>query len=430
MPDPVSPDATAAATTTTTATTTATATTAGAKPVRLGVVGGRRGRSFHTSLSRLADKAIVVAVCDLDDGVLQDWRAHQPDARAYGRYDDLLEDADVDAVLLATPLQLHAGQAVAALRAGKHVLSEVVAATTLDECWELVETVDHTGLTYMLAENYCFMRPNLMVENMVADGLFGQLTHLEGGYLHDTRALLYHPDGSLTWRGELRRGTDSISYPTHSLGPLARWLRAGSVADRFEVLTAFTSDSPAKRAYAAQLFGAGHPGAHEPDFWGQGDSGIALIRTTEGVVVTIRLDSGPRPHNMTHYGLQGSRGAYLSARHDGEDPLVWVEGRSAGASEGLPGQEPARWDPLWTYAGEYEHPLWRERPQDAQGAGHGGGDFFVVDEFVTAIREDRPPAIDVRDAVTWSCVAPLSAQSIAGRGTPVLFPDFSTSRRK
>jgi predicted dehydrogenase len=398
-------------------------------PVRLAVVGGRRGRSFHASLAQLAEKLRVVAVCDLDENVLAEWKRQLPEARAYSRFDDLLDDADVDAVFLATPLQLHASQAVAALRAGKHVLSEVTAARTLEECWELVETVDSTGLTYMMAENYCFMRPNLMVENIARLGLFGTLTHLEGGYIHDTRPLLHHPDGSLTWRGELRQGLDSISYPTHSLGPVARWLRAANgPEDRFEVLTAFTSDSPAKRGYFAQRFGDGHPAAHDPDHWRQGDSGVALLHTSGGVVVTIRLDSAPRPHNMTHYGLQGSRGAYLSARHAGEDPLIWIDGLSAGASEGLPGQEPARWDSLWKHADAFEHPRWRERLREAQAAGHGGGDFFVLDEFATALLEHRPPAVDVRDAVTGSCVAALSAESIAGRGKPIAFPRFDQSR--
>jgi predicted dehydrogenase len=394
--------------------------------VRLGVVGGRRGRSFHASLARLADKVSVAAVCDLDEQVLAEWKRQVPAARSYARYEDLLDDAEVDAVFLATPLQLHAEQSVAALRAGKHVLSEVTAARTLDECWELVETVDATGRTYMMAENYCFMRPNLMVENIAGQGLFGQLTHLEGGYIHDTRTLLHHPDGSLTWRGMLRSGFDSISYPTHSLGPLARWLRAAhGPDDRFEMLTAFTSGSPAKRRYFAEQFGEAHPAAEEPDFWGQGDSGVALIRTTGGVVVTVRLDSSPRPHNMTHYGLQGSHGAYLSARHSGEDPLVWIEGLSSGTSEDLPGSEPAAWEPLWKHAPTFEHPLWREHLREAEHAGHGGGDYFVVDEFATSILAGRPPAVDVRDAVTWSCVAALSAQSIAGRGTPVEFPDFA-----
>lgn len=398
-------------------------------PIRLAVVGGHRGRSFDATPARLADKVRLAAVCDIDEQALEMWRQHS-DLATYSRYEDVLADSDIDAVVLATPLQLHARQAVAALEAGKHVLSEVTAAHTIDECWELVETVERTGRTYMLAENYCFMRPNLMIEHMAAQGLFGRLTHLEGAYLHDCRHLLHDGDGSLTWRGELRAGVDSVSYPTHSLGPLARWLRAASKdSDRLEVLTAFTSDHHAKRRYFAEQFGDAHPAVSDPGFWRQGDSATALMRTVEGTVVTIRLDStSPRPHNMTHYGLQGDRGAYLAARYAGEDPLVWLEGRSPGASEGLPGREPAEWESLWTYADEFEHPLWRAHLEQAQQAGHGGGDFFVLDEFASAVRDQRPPAVDVYDAVTWSCVGPLSARSIAGGGQPVRFPDFRSRR--
>lgn len=397
------------------------------RPVRLAVVGGRRGQSLDGVLPALRDLVRLVAICDTDREVLAGWRDRVPGCRTYDRYDDLLADRDVDAVLLATPLRLHARQAVAALEAGRHVLSEVTAAHTLEDCRALVEAVERTGYVYMLAENYCFMRPNLMVENMAARGLFGRVTHAEGGYLHDCRQLLHHRDGSLTWRGEGCTSADSVGYPTHSLGPVARWLRAANGPDeRFETLTAASSAVRAVPDYFARRFGPDHPGARESGFWRQGDTATALIRTTSGAVVTIRVDyASARPHNMTHYGLQGTGGAYLSARHGGEDPLVWVDGLSPGRSEGLPGQEPARWEPLWAHAGAYEHPLWREWSDDALAAGHGGGDYFVIREFATAVATGRRPAVDVYDAVTWSCVAPLSAESIAGGGVPVPFPDFS-----
>src|SRR5690606_33050042 len=163
--------------------------------VHLAVVGGRRGRSFHKTLDRLTDRLALTAVCDVNTQVLRDWQQQYPEARAYDRYEDLLEDDNVDAVLLATPLQLHARQAIAALEAGKHVLSEVIAANTLEECWELVEAVERTGGTYMMAENYCYMRPNLMVETIAERGLFGRVTHLEGAYVHDCRILYANPDG-------------------------------------------------------------------------------------------------------------------------------------------------------------------------------------------------------------------------------------------
>jgi hypothetical protein len=141
-------------------------------------------------------------------------------------------------------------------------------------------------------------------------------------------------------------------------------------------------------------------------------------------VIVLRVDaSSPRPHNMTHYALQGTGGAYLSPRFPGDEPLVWLDGSS-------PGQSPpdAAWEPLWRYAAEFEHPRWRERGELAGRTGHGGGDFFVIEDFVDAIRAGSSPPIDVYDAVTWSVIAPLSEASVAAGGRPVAVPDFRARR--
>ncbi|WP_127579423.1 Gfo/Idh/MocA family protein [Paenibacillus koleovorans] len=397
-------------------------------PVRLAVVGGRRGASFKHALGILADRVQLVAVCELNEGMLRDWQAAYPGIAAYSDYDRLLENPNVDAVLLATPLTLHAGQAVRALRAGKHVLSEVIAAHTLEDAWELVETVEQTGLTYMMAENYCYMRPNMMIGHMVEQGVFGDITFVEGAYLHDCRRLTHDAGGALTWRGNLQRSHDTMNYPTHSLGPLAQWLGINRT-DELDYMSTYTSRNGSMAKYFREQFGEQHPGSRD-DYWLQGDSAVTTIRTKKGVVISLRLDwvSG-RPHQMTHYGLQGTGGAYISSRHHDEDPLVWIEGRSPGSSIDLPGQPRATWESLWGYRDEYEHPLWRSWLKEAEQAGHGGGDFFVIDEFVGAILERRPPAIDVYDAVTWSSVFPLSAQSVAARGKPVDFPAFARNRR-
>ena len=113
-----------------------------------------------------------------------------------------------------------------------------------------------------------------------------------------------------------------------------------------------------------------------------GNSASVMLHTASGAVVYIRRDAAsPRPHNMTHYTLQGQRASYLSPRFGGEDPLVWIEGRAPGEAHG--GE---RWQSLWDYAAEYEHPRWRERGAVAREAGHGGGDYFVVEDFVRAVR--------------------------------------------
>ncbi|MDF2724504.1 MAG: hypothetical protein K0Q59_4179 [Paenibacillus sp.] len=395
-------------------------------PIRLAVVGGRRGKSFNRALSVLADKVQLAAVCELNEAMLLAWKAENPGIKTYMEYTDLLADPDIDAVLLATPLVIHARQAIEALRAGKHVLSEVIAAHTLEDCWELVEAVEQTGLTYMMAENYCYMRPNMMVGEMVRQGVFGTITHVEGAYLHDCRKLTHYEDGRLTWRGELQKNYDGMNYPTHSLGPLAQWLGIGQEGgDDLEYMTTFTTRAAAMQTYFHSHVGDSHPGATDERYWKQGDSATTLIRTKRGVTITLRLDwVSARPHNAVHYGLQGTKGAYISSRHPKEDPLIWIEGRSPGHSLSLPGQPAAEWEPLWAYGAEYEHPLWRQWNEEANKAGHGGGDFFIIDEFVGAILDNRRPAIDVYDAVLWSSVFPLSVQSVAEKGKPVYFPDF------
>jgi predicted dehydrogenase len=397
----------------------------GEKTVRVAVVGGHRGSGYGRALDSLAGRVELTAICDLDPGVVAGWREARPHLRGFTRYEDLLAAGACDAVFLATPMALHAPQAVAALDAGLHVLSEVIAATTVDECWALVEAVERSGRTYMLAENYCYMRPNMLVRQLTAAGRFGDVYYAEGAYLHDCRHLGFTPSGDLTWRGELSRAAPGNVYPTHSLGPVAQWLgTAGPGAgDRLVEVTCLTTPNLARRRYAVERFGPDHPTAAE-GFFTKGDSATTVLVSERGSVAHIRVDaSSPRPHNMTHYALQGTAGAYVSARHSGEDPLIWLEGRSPGVSPG-----DAAWEPLWNYAATHEHPHWRAHGAAARQAGHGGGDFFILRDFAAAVTGEGPSPIDVYDAVTWSSVYPLSEQSVRERGRAVPIPDFRRRR--
>jgi predicted dehydrogenase len=394
----------------------------------MAIVGGRRGAAFKPALKLLSEKVQLAALCDISDEVLSLWRSEFPEAQFFRDYDEMLKKSDCDAVFIATPLFLHAEQAIKAMRMGKHVLSEVIASATIDEGWRLIETVEDTGMTYMLAENYCYMRPNMMVLNMVEKGVFGEILYAEGGYIHDCRNLLFYPDGRLTWRGEMSHRCLGCTYPTHSVGPIAQWLRINKDkdgGDRFLRLASFQSKSSSIPEYVRKNFGEGHPGIR-PDFWRRGDSSITVIQTEKDALVVIRVDyHSPRPHNMTHYALQGTRASYVSQRHGGEDPLIWIDGRSPGKSPG-----DASWEPLWKYRDEYDHPYWRQLGGLAERFGHGGGDFFVFKDFIDSILENRPPPIDVYDAVTWSSIAPLSAESIMKGCMPVEIPNFRSKKGK
>ena len=392
-----------------------------AGPLRMAIVGGGgRGRSFLGPMSALSEMVVPVAVCDPSEAALKWWEENRPDMRRFRRYEELLDWGEFDAVLIASPVTEHARQAISALEAGKHVLSEVPAATTLDECYALVEASRKSSAVYMLAENYCYLRQNMMVLNMVELGLFGEVYYAEGGYIHDCRYLLFGPDGTLTWRGELWRTKTGNWYPTHSVGPVAQWLGIGK-RDRFVKLTTFVTAMHSVPKYAAEVLGEDRPESR-PEFWSAGDCSVTLLRTERGAVVVLRLDaSSPRPHNMTHYALQGTKGAYVSSRGhgSGDADLVWIEGRSPGRSPG-----DASWEPLLNYADEFEHPKWRELGELAARHGHGGGDLLVLHDFIKSAIEGTEPPITARDAAIWSAIIPLSFESATKGGEPVEFPRF------
>lgn len=391
-------------------------------PVRVAVVGAGRGTTFIKA-SRIDTLGVqLVAICDKNEAALEPWK-DLPGVRTYTEFEDVLADKQVDAVCLATPVPLHARQAIDAMNAGKHVLSEVTAAYSLEECTELMATVERTGCTYMMAENYCFRQPVMQVLNMVEEGVFGEIIHAYGAYVHDCRHLYFNPDGTLTWRGELQRQQPGNWYPTHSLGPVAQWLGVGK-DDRFTRAATWQSLRTGAIAHYARnhLQTVADPAMCDPGYWGRTMT-TSLLHTAKGVLAEIIVDTtSPRPHNMVRYELQGTTAAFClpDSPVATRQALVWIEGKSPCTRP----HEAKDWEPLEKYADQWQHPMWREHGEEAKALGHGGGDYFVLLEFANAINEGRRPLVDVYDAVTWSCLTPLSVESIANGNIPVAYPDF------
>ncbi|HOB72953.1 MAG TPA: Gfo/Idh/MocA family oxidoreductase [Phycisphaerae bacterium] len=402
------------------------ATAAVARPARADASGrircallgaGGRGTSFLPVLAGFQDVDIT-AICDVKEahltraqGIVE--KAGRPRPVGFGEkgpddYKRMLESKDLDAVIIATPMQDHARMSIDALNAGKAVLSEVAAAMTMDECWGLVRAVERTGKLYMLAENVCYYRDVLAILNMVKAGLFGGLTYAECGYVHDCRFIDFNPDGSLTWRGELARDHIGNLYPTHPIGPVAQWMDINR-SDRFVSLVSMTSRSTGMARWAAKKFGPDSPQAKAT--YKKGDTTSTLIQTAKGAVIHLRYDTAsPHPlHTTTPFQLQGDAGAYNSSTNE-----IWFESRS----------EWERWEPFSKYAAEFDHPLWKKWEKEASRTSHGGADFFVLREFFDALRSGGKSPIDVYDAVTWSCIIPLSAESIRKGNAPVAIPDF------
>ncbi len=388
-------------------------------PIRLAVIGtGSRGTHL-LSVALRSGKVDVPALCDIDDARLR--RAAQrvtaakgskPEPALFGKDEDdwrnLLEMKGVDAVLIATPVGLHAPMAAAALRAGKHVLSEVPAAFTIEGCRDIVRAEKESGRLYMMAENCCYFRHVLAMSQMVKQGLFGEPTFAECAYVHNCNYLLFGADDQPTWRGQVLGNTVGNAYPTHAIGPVAKWLDAGP-GNRFISLVAMMTGQKSLRAFLDKRLPPESPWREKP--FVNGDSTTVLIRTERGVVIDVRYDvSSPRPHpDTTYFALQGTKGCYES-RWNG----VWIEGRTQGN----------RWDDFASYQAEFDHPLWKKGAADAAGSGHGGADHFTVNAFLDALAAGGPSPIGAAEAAMWSAITPLSSESIQGGSVPVAFPNF------
>jgi len=280
---------------------------------------------------------------------------------------------------------------VAALGAGKHVLSEVTAAVTMDECWQLLEAVKKSGKKYMMAENCCYSKHVMLVEEMVKKGLFGKTYYAEGEYLHDCRWYYTDKAGNPTWRVKWQAGRKGSTYGTHALGPCARW-----IGERIRTVCCLGS------------------GVHTNPEYGNDDTVVLLCRTEGGKLIRTRLDIlSNRPHGIVNLALQGTKGCYESAR--GGEHRVYLKDFSDGKEE---------WRSLWDFS-EHLPDCWKgEEAKRAEKAGHGGSDYIEVLGYVNCILNDTRPPIDIYDALNWTAVDLCSMESIAGGGKVVDVPDF------
>lgn len=384
-------------------------------PVRIGYVGvGGMGSAHVRNLLKI-EGVQIRAVCDIVPekvARVQQWvvEAGQPKPEGYSNgpedFRRLCDRSDIDLVYNATPWEWHVPICVAAMKAGKHAATEVPAAMTLEECWQLVETSEQTKRHCVMMENCCYDRPEMQCLNMAKKGLLGDIVHAEAGYLHDLRAEKFSSEGEGLWRLDHSIRRNANLYPTHGLGPVAQCMDINR-GDRFDYLVSMSSPALGLAEYAAKTFGADDPRAKRK--YALGDVNVSLIYTALGKVITLYHDTNlPRPYSRIHK-VQGTNGIF-----ERWPERVYVEGRSEGH----------RWDPLDKFA-EFDHPLWTTHAEKARGAGHGGMDYIEDFRLIDALRNGRPMDFDVYDAAAWSVVTELSEQSIAGRGKPVDFPDFT-----
>lgn len=383
--------------------------------VRVGMIGvGGRGQSLLGELLNIGGVA-VTAVCDV---VPQRAAAAQARVVAKGQpspadfsksesdFQNLCQRDDVDLVYVATPWECHAAMAVCAMNSGKHVAIEVPAAITLQECWDLVDASERTQRHCLMLENCCYGETEMLVLNMVRQGVLGELTHGEAGYLHPSAAGILGTGDSSVWRRRHLMKLNGNLYPTHGLGPVALYMDIHG-GDRFDYLVSMSS-CERSLSRARDALPAGDPRRQET--YACGDVNTSLIKTALGRTILVQFDVvTPRPYSRINL-ICGTGGTFA----DYPPRLA------------LKGKEHAWETDLAPYFEKYGHPLWKQHPEQAlESAGHGGMDYLMNWRLIQCLLSGSPLDMTVYDAAAWSSIFPLSVASVAKGSSPMSIPDFT-----
>jgi len=361
--------------------------------IRLGIVGCvGRGGSFRKSVD-IIDTLELTALCDLNEEGLAKTADELSVSNTFTDYEQMLDSKQVDAVIIGTPMPIHVPQSIAALERGIHVISEVPAATSIEQCRELVAACKKSDAVYMMAENYTYRKANQVVLEMIRRGEFGDVYYAEGEYIHELKEL----NEVTKWRRKWQTGINGITYGTHSLGPILQWFRG----DRVEKVC---------------CAGSGH---HYVDPRGDQyegeDSCVMLCKMRGSGLVKIRVDMlSNRPHAMTNYQVQGNTGCYESARAPGEPHRIWLKSKAASDNA---------WQHIEDVWDDYVPEHWRKFEDLAAKAGHGGGDLLELMDFSDAIMGVRPCPIGVHEAMDMTLPGLISQQSIEQGGAWLDVPD-------
>jgi hypothetical protein len=415
------------------------------KKVRLGMIAvGFRGQSHIEELLKRNDVELV-AFADPDARMMADAQVllkkyGKSPAAEYGNgdyhYREMLQRDDIDAVIVSSPWEWHSRHGCDAMRAGKTVGMEVCGAMTLGECWEYVSTQEQTGVPIMMLENVCYRRDVMAVLNMVRTGLFGELVHAQGGYEHDLRGVLFN-DGQSAYNAGVEFGEKGYSeakwrtnhyvnrngelYPTHGLGPVATMLNINR-GNRLVRLSSFSSKARGLNNYIVnhEKGGAVHPNASVA--FKQGDVVTTQIQCANGETILLIHDTSlQRPYNLG-FRVQGTQGLWQDfGWGDPDQGFVYFEREM---------KHSHRWENSKEWIEKYDHPLWKRYAKEAETAGHGGMDFFVLNSFIECVKNKLPFALDVYDLATWYAITPLSEQSVARDGAMVEIPDFTSGAWK
>ncbi|MFA7494098.1 MAG: Gfo/Idh/MocA family oxidoreductase [Proteiniphilum sp.] len=395
--------------------------------VRVGFVGvGSRGSAAVERMSRI-DGVRIVAIGDVLTEHAEKAKARiltpgHPAIVYSGKGDTWMEMCrreDIDLIYVATPWELHAPIGIYSMRQGKHVALEIPAATTVEDCWQLVETSEHTKKHCVILENCCYDFFELLTLNLARNGFFGEIVHAEGGYIHEIgESLLFRGKPGRSWRLNENMKRNGNLYPTHGLGPVAQIMDTNR-GNRMEYMVSISSDDFLMNKYAKEL-------SQKEDYFKQfegapfrGNMNNSIIKTVKGQTILIQHDiTTPRPYSRLHTisGTKATAQKYpLPPRLSiAEDHQEWLS------------EEKFREIEL-----QYNPSIIKKMQDIAKEiGGHGGMDFLMDWRLIDCLRNGLPVDMDVYDAAAWSVIGPLSEWSVANRSAPIDIPDFTNGAWK
>ena len=385
------------------------------------VVGlGCRGYSMLCDVLLNMDDLNVLSVCDVyEDRVQQAVEAAGGSAQGFTDYQQALSVPGLDAVFIFTDWSSHTEIAVYAMKKGIAVACEVGCEYSLENCCRLVRTHEETGTPYMLLENCCWGREELMATAMARRNLFGTIVHCSGAYAHDLRNEIAYGHVNRHYRFDNYANRCCENYPTHELGPIAKLLDINR-GNRILTVSSFASKAAGLEEYIRSREDATEEMKNTRFL--QGDIVTTVLTCANGETILLRLDTTlPRSYSR-EFTVRGTRGLYMQDTNsfffDGDkeffDPAEYYKGS-------LNNGEQYR---------EYLPDAWKNLTEREIQLGHGGMDWLAYTAFVRALKNGEEMPVDVYDAATWQAVSVLSELSIQQGGAPQAMPDFTGGKWK
>lgn len=393
--------------------------------VRIGFIGlGMRGPDAVSRMTYI-DGVKVVALCDLLPDRVEKVQKEVLDAKGLPRaaqysgeegWKQLCQRDDIDLVYICTDWLHHVPMAVYAMQHGKHVVVEVPAATSVAECWQLVDVSEQTRRHCMMLENCCYDFFELTCLNMAQQGLFGEVIHGEGAYIHNLEPFWPYYQGN--WRLDFDQKHSGDVYPTHGLGPLCQVMNIHR-GDKMNYLVSMATPSYNGLKIAKEKMGV--------DTFANGDITTTMIMTEKGKTILLEHNVyTPRPYNRL-YQLTGTKGFANKYPIEGLTLLEEnIPDNVLPDHEDLSGHEFMSESLKDSIMEKYKSPIAKDIEEKAKEVGgHGGMDFIMDYRLIYCLHNGLPLDEDVYDAAEWSCIGELTAASIANNGTPVKVPDFT-----